>query len=312
MATPFQVGWSQGALEPGIKAWTEIGFKSNSLPPIFSRLLNVESSKKAKETLRNYPSFGPMAQVAHGAEFPQEVFMDGYQTIFNHLKYAKLTGIDRETVEDDQYAIVGPRMGKLLARSSQLTKEIIGHTVFNNAFSANLSDGVPLISATHPILKGGGTGSNILGTAADPSYTALSAMYTMMRNIKDGAGQPLSYINNNFIWLVHTDFETAALQVVDSMTAVALEGTLTTNANSGVKNPYRGKVKVIGSPFLTDNDASFLIAQGAHELYFFNRRDDTTPESWMEKNPEVMFSALAGRYSAGAVDWRGIVGTPGA
>jgi phage major head subunit gpT-like protein len=307
----FQTNWNQNLLEPGIRYYFMLGRKAAMGEAIYTRLLNTENSEKAKETMRSYANLGPMVGMSHGGTIPADTMLDGFPMIFQHVKYGKIIGIDAESIADDQYGIV-KKMAGLLPRSVQVTKEILGHTPYNNAFTTNLSDGVPLIANNHPLIKAGGTASNILPTAFDPSYSCFSALATMLQTQRDAAGQPLMYADQQKIWLVHPDFYAPAIQAVDSTSTAIVEGSGTANANSALVNPWKGKTTVISSPYLTDNDASFMIVVGGHEGYFFTRSESGTPETWMERNPEVQYSKVTGRYSMGFADWRGIAGSAGA
>jgi Mu-like prophage major head subunit gpT len=309
-AATHQIGFSQATLEPGVRYFFEQGRKGED-SSIFNTILNVEGSTKWRETLRNYSGLGAMAAVGHGDMIPTDTVLDGFLSQFTHTKYGKIVGIDRESIDDDQYGIV-KNMGTLLADSVRYTKEFVAHRPYNEAFAVNLSDGVPLISASHPLTKAGGVASNILGTAADPSYAGWAALNTALITQPSGARVPKFFLDAEKIWFVHTDFYDVAVQAVESSSTPIIAGTGTTNANSGLKNPWSGKTTIVASPYLTDTDAHFLIAKGRHEGYMFVRRDANAPESKMEYNPEVMFSKVVLRLSSGFADWRGVVGSQGA
>jgi hypothetical protein len=309
--TPYQVGFSQAILEPGVRYYTEIGRKAGD-KTFFEQLLTVEGSTKAKETIRNFASFGAMTSVGHGQELPPDQMLDGYQTVLTHVKYAKVVGVDKETIDDDQYDIVR-RMGTLLGRSIRVTKEIVGHLPFNRAFDLNLSDGVPLISASHPVLRTNGLASNVLAPAGDPSFQTWSNLNTLLLTQKDSAGFPLFFLDAEKVWLINPAWYDIAIQSVNSSTAITFAGSV--NPNASIINPWAGKTSVIASPYFdydAEGDASILFARGAHEGYMFVRKDAGSPESWTEKNPEVMYTKATMRLSSGFTDWRGVVGTAGA
>jgi len=66
------------------------------------------------------------------------------------------------------------RKAQGLAMSMRQTKETVGANVLNRAFNGSFTfgDGVSLISASHPNIKGG-TWSNQIAIAADISEAAL-------------------------------------------------------------------------------------------------------------------------------------------
>jgi hypothetical protein len=311
MATSFQVlPFGAHLLEPGIKENFELGL-DGSRPTYFDQLLRVESSEKAKETLRSYANLGAMSSMAHGGYIPSDTLVNGYPTVFTHVKYGKVIGIDKESWDDDQYDVIRGAP-KMLGESARVTKEIIAHAPFNQAFATALGDGVVLCSNAHPLPKAGGTDTNLLGTAGDPSYSTFVGMAKLLQLQKDAAGNPVEFRDAQKIWLVHPNYWDVAVQAVGDVALGLASSPATANANSGIKNPWAGNIRVIASPWLTDLNASFLIAAGKHRGYFFVRKDATSPKVWDEPNPEVVYAAVTGRFSAGFADWRGLVGTPGA
>jgi hypothetical protein len=319
-----QIGFSDSTLEPGIREYFQIG-RGAEVTTVVAQIYgsHMQNSTKAKETMRGFATTGSLAQIGHGMLIPTDTWVDGYQTLFTHVKMGKIIGIDRESVDDDQYGIV-PNFGRLLGTSARAQKEITGHAPFNNAFSTALSDGVSLISNAHPLPKAGAgvTESNVLATALDPSWQCLSNLNSLLMVQRDSAGLYQSFQDANKIWLVHPSFYDVAVQAVNStstnVVATGINANGAANANANLINPWNhpangaGMIKVVASPWLTDTDASFLIAADRHEGYFFTRRDSSTPETWQERNPEAVFSKVVLRLSAGFADWRGIVGTAGA
>jgi hypothetical protein len=74
------------------------------------------------------------------------------------------------------YDSLSARYTKALARSMAYTKQVKAAAVLNNGFTAgyNGGDGVPLFSASHPLVSGG-TNSNVPTTPADLNETSLEA-----------------------------------------------------------------------------------------------------------------------------------------
>jgi hypothetical protein len=311
MATSFQVlPFGAHLLEPGIKENFVLGL-DGSRPTYYDQITRVEQSEKAKETLRSYANLGAMASMNHGGYIPSDTLVNGYVTTLTHVKYGKVIGIDKESWDDDQYDVIrgAPRM---LGESARVTKEIIAHAPYNQAFATALSDGKVLCAADHPLPKGGGTDRNLLATAGDPSYSTFVGLAKLLQLQKDAAGNPIEFRDAPKIWLVHPDYWDVAVQAVGDVALGLASSPATANANSGIKNPWAGNIRVVASPWLTDANSSFLIAQGKHRVYFLIRKDTTSPKVWDENNPEVTYAAITGRFTSGAADYRGVVGTPGA
>lgn len=313
MASTFQVGFSSAVLEPGIRKYFQQGMTGDE-KTIFDKYLNVETSEKRDAKYRSFPTLGAMASMSNGGDIPADTLVDGYATTISPTKYGKVVGIDKESWDDDLYDVI-KKLPTILGRSVRVTKEIVAAGLFNAAFSTALSDGVALISALHPLAKAGGTTSNVLGTPADPSYSTWAGLNALLITQKDGAGQPMFYLDKPKIWMVHPDFYDVAVQAVNSGTAITVAGAA--NTNSGIINPWSsgsaGSTTVLANPYLTDLDASFLfVAPGSHEARLVIRKDAGAPKVWDENNPEVVYAAATMRLGVGAADWRGFVGTAGA
>jgi hypothetical protein len=204
-------------------------------------------------------------------------------------------------------------MGTLLNRADYLTDEILAASLLNNGFSTVQSDGVVLFSNAHPLTKSGGTASNLLTTAGDPSFATFSAMNTQLLVQKDGANQPVTYEGMQKTYVYHPDFADVMRQVFQSRSSPVIfagpGNANSTTANSGVAQPWNDVVG-LENPFLTDNDSSFLLIKEAVQWYFITRQAASI-KTWTENNPEMYLASLVKRIAVMAADWRGGVGTPG-
>jgi hypothetical protein len=311
-----QIEFDVETLEPGLVEMYEQG-RGGQRQSYYQRIIRVEGSKKAAEHIKNYATLGPLTQMTHGGNVPSDTFVTGYKTNFVHKKYGKIIGIDIESWEDDQYDVVR-KAPKMLGRSVELTKEQVAHAPFNLAFTGTglaLSDGVTLVSASHPLTKVGGVTSNVLGTARDPGYLAYLELLEMLHTQLDAAGQPLIFADLPKIWLVNPAFAQEAWQAVQSTTAmvVASLGTNTLNSNSAIPNPGKnyGPVTVIADPFFTDTNASLMFVTPDNLEAVMYIRKETGLRVYEKENPEVIFAQTTLRTSAGFHDWRGVAGTPG-
>jgi hypothetical protein len=312
-----QVGFDLQTLEPGIKYFFKQG-ENGEIRLKGSEILKWEGSQKAKETIRSFSSFASMSQMQHGGVIPSDTLLPGYSTVFTHGKYGKVIGLDKESWDDDLYDVIR-RTPELLGDSLRYTKELIAHAPFNLAFAAGgtvLGDGVSLINANHPLTKIGGVFSNVLGTPQPPSYGSYASLHRLLQIQKNSAGMPIDYQSKPKLWIVHPDYGDIARQVVGSSSGMYVQQTATQNANSNVINPWYGNVKVVESPYLTQNTSHFLMIASGHYGYFFTRTEANMPNVndrsvWEEPNPEVVYAKVTLRASSGFADWRGIVGTFG-
>ena len=218
--------------------------------------------------------------------------------------YGLAFALTKVLVEDGDHIRIGQVYAKHLAQSLVETKETLAANVLNRAFTAgyNGGDGVPLNSASHPIVNG--TFSNLLTTAANLSQTSLEQMLIQIRQAVDNNGKK---IRLNPLKLVVAPGNTFQAEVL--LKSVLRAGT----ANNDI-NP----IKSIG-----------LLSEGASVISRL-----TSPTAWwvqtdapegmklmmrraLEKTMEGDFETDSMRYKAterydiGWTDPRAMYGTPG-
>ena len=162
----------------------------------------VENSVKAFEEGVIESGFGVAPIKQEGAAVEYDFGEEGWRARFTHSTIALAFAITEEAEEDGLYGSLGAKYSKALARSMQHTKEIHGASVFNNGHDAggsyNGGDGVPLYSASHPLM-GGGTLSNKLATAADISEVSLEAALIQIEGWTDERGIPAAIMAKKLV-----------------------------------------------------------------------------------------------------------------
>ncbi len=138
-------------------------------PEELSQFLNVETSKRSFEEKMLVAAFGTTVVKAEGAGITYEDLVDRAPIRLTHVARALGFRVTREAMDDELYGVINSAPGAL-ARSVRQTKEIIGTSVLNNAFSASFTglDGKALCVTDHPLLSGG-TFSNKLTNDLTPT-----------------------------------------------------------------------------------------------------------------------------------------------
>jgi phage major head subunit gpT-like protein len=156
--------------------------------------------------------------------------------------------VDRNDIEDDNLGIYAPQAQMAGFSAKQLPDEIVFDLV-NKAFSTQCYDGQYFFDTDHPVngQSVSNKGSKKLSAA---SLAAAKASYgagrTAMKKFKDDEGRPLNITPN--ILLVPPALEDEANTL---MTVERLE--------DGKANPYKNTAKVVVAPWLTSDDAWFLL-----------------------------------------------------
>jgi hypothetical protein len=266
------------------------------------KLFNMESTDRELVQKQAVTSLGLLSAVSEGEQAPKDNFNQSYSKNYLVTKYAKAIGISDEMMADDRFDLM-QNMVRSLARSARETELVNAMNIFNNAFSSEKAyDAVAIVSASHttPV----GNQSNTLSAAADLSYSALAEAEQIFRQFKDERGKRL--LIKPRVLLVSESDRHNALEIVQSPYKA---NTANNNINAlGVD----GGLTVISSPYLTDSDAWFLLADPMdHGLRIIDRQKMSTKTS-EDVLAGVLYYKCEYRQALGCDEWRGIVGTAGA
>lgn len=293
---PLQSSNFQALLEPKFR---KVFFEAYSeLPEQFSKVFDVKTSKKAKEYDYHVSSTGKWEEKVPSGAIAEDTIEDGQEVTYTHKSYAKMISVERELADDDQYDII-EKLPRGLGRGCRVTIEETAASILNNAFSVNGYDGVPLFSASHPLLRGG-TASNLM-TGANLSDATLKLGLTQMRT--------QTVTQENFKMqasakqlIVTPDNEFNALTI--------LRSAQTSNTGNNDVNVIKDRLGVTVMDYLTDSNAWFLRDPRLSETIFFWR---VKPEFKSTEIFDNMVAKYRGycRFSVGYSDWRGWLGNAG-
>lgn len=156
--------------------------------------------------------------------------------------------VDRNDIEDDNLGIYAPQAQMAGFSAKQLPDEIVFDLV-NKAFSTQCYDGQYFFDTDHPVngQSVSNKGSKKLSAA---SLAAAKASYgagrTAMKKFKDDEGRPLNITPNVLLVPPALEDEANTLMTVDRL-------------EDGKANPYKNTAKVVVAPWLTSDDAWFLL-----------------------------------------------------
>ena len=265
-----------------------------------SALFNMESADREIVQNTSLASLGRFQSVQAAEVAPLDEISQSYNKTFRMIKYAKMIAISKEMIREEKWGLINKSV-QSIGRAAKETQMVNAFNVFNGAFSSSLTpafDGVALISASHPSLVG--NQSNTLAAQSDLSDTSLKEAERVFRKVQDERGKRLNILPK--VLLVAPDNSHTARELTLSP---FLPGTANNNINS------IGKYQTIDSPYLTDADAWFLLAEPRdHGLRVITRQGLET-ESEMDKKAGVLYYVADYREAVGADQWRGIIGSDG-
>lgn len=157
-------------------------------PNEYDAIFNVQDSIKQSEKDSYESGFMAMPVKPEGSPAVYDSTIPGIKVIYTHVTYALGYEITEEAIEDNLHTPeTFAKLPTALDGAAQETVEVTGANIYNNGFTTNGFDGVPLFSTSHPLL-GGGTQSNTLTTGADLSPTSLMAGITTFGKFVDERG----------------------------------------------------------------------------------------------------------------------------
>lgn len=218
--------------------------------------------------------------------------------------YGLAFALTKVLVEDGDHIRIGQTYAKHLAQSLIETKETLCANVLNRAFTAgfNGGDGVPLVSANHPI--SGGSFSNQLTTPAALSQTSLEQILIQIRNAVDNNGKRIRLNPEKLVVSPSNVFQAEVL----------LKSVLRTGTADNDINPVKSMGLLAGGQAnlsrLTSTTAWWVKTDAPEGLKLMMRRG-------LEKSMEGDFETdstrfkSTERYAVGWTDPRTVYGTAG-
>lgn len=282
-------GW-----QDGIKRW----------PEEYTACFNVMDSTKQSEKVSYESGFQAMPVKNEGTAATYDTLIPGISKTYTHLTYAMGYEITEEAIEDNLYTPeTFAKLPLALSGSAEETIEVSAANVFNNGFSTNGFDAVPLFSASHPLLTGG-TQSNTPSTQADLSVTSLQNAVTAFGQFVDERGLHKATFPRQLLVSIDNQFIAEEL----------LKSEYKPYTANNERNALQSKnLEFYVNHYLTDTDAWFLLADKAgHELTFFWRvrlgalRKSTDFDTTNLKHLARM------RFSVGYSHYKGTYGSSGA
>jgi hypothetical protein len=280
----------------------------NAKQQLYSQLLNVDTTGRMIEQFSQMAGVGLASKIGEGADTPVDTFVQGFNKTFKPAKYGLGIAASQELVEDDQVGIISKR-AVALANSINQTIETQGASVYNNAFDGtNFAgpDGKALCASDHPLVKSGGTQTN-LGTAADLDVTSLELALTDWELTKTHEG---------FLKMSPTPRLLVApanrWNVFEILKSQMRSDTANNTANAFKYTENGGTIEPIVWSFLTDPDAWFLVAPASDtETMWLWRKQPYTKSDYLEIK-EIGYVFMRYRADFGFFGWSGIWGNAGA
>lgn len=295
--TMLRSGFSN-LLIPGLARVTSDKFKL--IPSLYPKIFMVKPSKRKYEEGQIIEGFGAAVEKNESNPVEYVDLTEGYKTTWTNLSYARGTRITEECYDDDLYSVFSDKLSTYLSRSIKQRQEMVAADVFNNGFTTNGADGVPLFSASHPY-KSGGTYSNLLAVAGDLSATTLQDLMTVMETTEDAGEVNIQLVVKKLIVAPANRFNAKVI-----LKTAQEPG----SANNDI-NPIKDEgLQLLVWHYITSSNDWFIQGDQHGLVYWDRKRPKLEADDDFDTGDAKLKITM--RCSAGYDDPRGIAGTPGA
>jgi len=288
-------------LLPGLNALFGLSYKQYENQ--HTQIYETENSDRSFEEEVKLSGFANAPVKAEGAPLAYDSAQESYISRYTHETIAMGFSLTEEAVEDNLYDSLSARYTKALARAMAYTKQVKAAAVINTGFSVNGGDGVPLFSASHPLVSGG-VNSN-LGTAADLSETTLEAAVIQINQWTDERG--LLIVAKPVKLIVPPQLQFVATRLLETEQRV---GTADNDLNAIKSNGIFPQGYVVNN-YLTDPNGYFIKTDVPNGMKHFVRVAMKTGMDSDFDTGNARYKARE-RYSFGYSDHLGMWGSAGA
>ena len=269
-------------------------------------IYDTETSERSFEEETKLSGFSAAPVKNEGSAIAYDNAQEVFTARYNHETIALGFSLTEEAIEDNLYDSLSSRYTKALARAMAYTKQTKAAATLNNGFDTDYpgGDGVPLFSASHPLVSGG-TNSNIPSTPADLNETSLEAAVIQIAAWTDERGLLIAAKPRKLVVPPSLMFVATRLLETELRVATADNDINALKSNGSIPEGYAV------NHFLTDTDAWFLTTDVPNGLKHFVRTPMATGMDGDFDTGNVRYKARE-RYSFGWSDPLGMYGSEGA
>lgn len=293
-------------LLPGLNALFGLEYKRYGEE--HTEIYETETSERSFEEETKLSGFSAAPVKNEGNAIAYDNAQEAFTSRYTHETIALGFSLTEEAVEDNLYDTLSARYTKALARAMAYTKQVKAANVLNNGFNAggayNGGDGVPLFSASHPLVTGG-FNSNVPTTPADLNETSLENAVIQIAAWTDERGLLIAAKPRKLI--VPPALQFVATRLLETELRV---GTADNDLNA-LKNNGSIPEGFALNHFLTDTNAWFLTTDVPNGMKHFVRTPLSTSMDGDFDTGNVRYKSRE-RYSFGWSDSLGMYGSAGA
>jgi len=271
-------------------------------------IYETETSERSFEEETKLSGFSAAPVKNEGSAIAYDNAQEAWTARYNHETIALGFSLTEEAIEDNLYDSLSARYTKALARAMAYTKQVKAAAVLNNGFTNSAAyyggDGVPLFSASHPLVSGG-TNSNIPSTAADLNETSLENAVIQISLWTDERGLLIAAKPKKLVVPPQLQFVSTRLLETELRVGTTDNDVNALKSNGAIPEGY------CINHFLTDSNAWFLTTDVPNGMKHFVRTPLSNSMDGDFDTGNVRYKARE-RYSFGWSDPLGMYGSAGA
>ena len=271
-------------------------------------IYDTETSERSFEEETKLSGFSAAPVKNEGSAIAYDNGQEAWTARYNHETIALGFSLTEEAIEDNLYDSLSARYTKALARAMAYTKQVKAASVLNNGFTNSAQyyggDGVPLFSASHPLVNGGNN-SNVPSTPADLNETSLENAVIQIAAWTDERGLLIAAKPRKLI--VPPALQFVATRLLETELRV---GTNDNDINA-LKNNGSIPEGYTVNHFLTDSNGWYLTTDVPNGMKHFVRSPLAQSMDGDFDTGNVRYKARE-RYSFGWSDPLGMYGSQGA
>ena len=271
-------------------------------------IYETETSERSFEEETKLSGFSAAPVKNEGSAIAYDNAQEAWTARYNHETIALGFSLTEEAIEDNLYDSLSARYTKALARAMAYTKQVKAAAVLNNGFTNSApyygGDGVPLFSASHPLITGG-TNSNIPTTPADLNETSLEAAVIQISLWTDERGLLIASKPKKLVVPPSLMFVATRLLETELRVGTADNDINALKNNGSIPDGY------CVNHFLTDTNAWFLTTDVPNGMKHFVRTPLSQSMDGDFDTGNVRYKSRE-RYSFGWSDPLGMFGSIGA
>lgn len=212
--------------------------------------------------------------------------------------------ISRETVKDGKFSLI-QKATMSFAKGFFEVKEFSAANIFDDGFTVNGYDGVPLFSLQHPIENGDGIFG--INRPADPSELSLTSVRELRNIMQDTVNEDGQLVKYTPSFLVVPQF------LQDDAKEILQSEYVPENANNAINTLYATLKLLPGGywPYLNSDSAFFLVTDKMQHNLEFLIREAMYTDSDYDKKAFAYELIASERFTSGYSGWRGVAGNPG-